>query len=221
MLISYTHRFIFIHNYKAAGTSVRSALAPYALVRPASNRMLQQLLHRRPDAGMRLERWLTRSRLTPVLLRLGLQRFPRHNRAVALRERLPDRLWTEYFKFGFVRNPWDREVSTFGMRKRRGDFPAEYGFERYIGEYLPAHALPQSDLFCDAEGQVLVDCIGRFESLREDFRAIVDRVGIQAALPHLNRSEHPDYRTMYAPGMVDVVGRLYRQDIERFQYAFE
>ena len=45
MLISYSHRFIFVHIYKVAGSSVRRALGEYAHDpnRLLANRLLRRL----------------------------------------------------------------------------------------------------------------------------------------------------------------------------------
>jgi len=38
----------------------------------------------------------------------------------------------DYFKFSFVRNPWDRQVGRFFHDKRVGDIPADVTFEQWI-----------------------------------------------------------------------------------------
>ena len=85
MLISDSHKFIFIHNYKVAGNSIKSALAPYATAP-------------RQYAG-----WIRRQ-LDRVKL-LTIPNYPHHLKAREIRKQEPSR-WDQYFAFGFVRNPW-------------------------------------------------------------------------------------------------------------------
>ncbi|NNK33015.1 MAG: hypothetical protein HKP02_07815 [Xanthomonadales bacterium] len=52
------------------------------------------------------------------------------------------------------------------------------------------HVMPQYDMLHDADGRLLVDFVGRFESLQEDFRRVCAKLGIESAeLPHRNRSD--------------------------------
>jgi hypothetical protein len=98
-----------------------------------------------------------------------------------------------YFKFSFVRNPWDRMVSEY---KYRGH-PMRMSFKTWLFEHLPGpgftdawcHLVPQHEFIYDAEGRLQADFVGRYESLQADFDAVCERLGIpQTRLPHENRS---------------------------------
>ena len=99
-----------------------------------------------------------------------------------------------YFKFSFVRNPWDRIISEY---KYRG-YPIRLDFKTYLFKHLPkpgftdtyCHILPQYDFLFDERGTLLVDFVGRYESLQADFDTVCARLGISPRpLPHVNRSE--------------------------------
>ena len=51
----------------------------------------------------------------------------------------------------------------------------------------------QSEMVIDARGNLLVDFIGAYENLQEDFDEITRILGIRAVLPHVNQSVHRDY----------------------------
>jgi len=68
---------------------------------------------------------------------------------------------------------------------------------------------------------LLVDAVGRFESLEEDFSQICRRLGLSANLPHANRSSHRDYRFYYTDRTIEYVADRCRDDISRFGYAFD
>jgi hypothetical protein len=101
--------------------------------------------------------------------------------------------FASYFKFSFVRNPWDRIVSEYKYRRH----PVTIDFKTYLFKRLPApgwsetyrHIVPQYDFLYDDSGRLLVDFVGRFERLQADFDTICSRIGIPPTpLPRANRS---------------------------------
>ena len=73
----------------------------------------------------------------------------------------------------------------------------------------------------DRDGNLLVDFVGRFESLGEDLAYICQRLGITASLPHINRSRHQDYRHYYDDRTANLVASHFREDIQRLGYIFD
>ncbi len=78
----------------------------------------------------------------------------------------------------------------------------------------------QTSCLVDENGKLLVDFVGKFENLDEDFRSICQKVGISARLPHINKSKRTDYRDYYDSETRDLTAQLYAEDIERFGYTF-
>ena len=64
---------------------------------------------------------------------------------------------------------------------------------------------------------------GFFENIEDDFEYISRRVRNTAMpLPHLNRNNrNENYREVYSKRMIDIVGEVYRVDIETFGYSFD
>lgn len=139
-------------------------------------------------------------------------------------DRLDDAYLARTVTFTIVRNPYDRVVSAFFyLRDRCGG----WAFNRFVVEVLgregaafDPHFEPQSDgLFHD--GTLLVDCVGRFETLDESWREIAARIGAPPRLPHRGRSRRAaSYAEYYDDAARRVVERLYRDDLEKFGYAF-
>jgi hypothetical protein len=150
-----------------------------------------------------------------------------------------------YFKFGFVRNPWDRLYSAFRFMKHGGTRTteserewvrqnlSEYSdFESFVTGWLPRvdldrelyyhHLTPQYQFLCIQGSRPAVDFIGRFETLAADFEVIRRRLGLEVSLEHLNPSTREgDYRAAYTDEMKRIVARAYRTDIELFGYEFD
>jgi hypothetical protein len=110
----------------------------------------------------------------------------------------------EYYKFGFVRNPWDRVVSLYERREgaeRRHDMGFA-DFVRWI-DYSSStcpHSSPhryQLDWFVDGSGEMLADFIGRFERLEDDWAFVANKIGLDQKLPHARSNPRPRPYTDY------------------------
>lgn len=156
----------------------------------------------------------------------------------------------EYFVFTFVRNPWDRLVSTFFYFMRGGRAPVDQRrrdtiFNKYNGnfrnfvldienwinikeedsiypdKYIP-HFRPQYEYICDADGNCLVDFIGKVETLDNDFQRLCAVLSVERAnLKRKNKTSHKKYFKYYDDETRTIVARYYAKDIELFQYQFE
>lgn len=163
-----------------------------------------------------------------------------HRRAIDY-QRISRRHFGNYFRFAFVRNPWDRLVSAYEFVRASGtefvqpipnsDYqsPVFSSFDRFVGEWLIEADLaaldvvfqPQWTFVCDVDGTVLVDHVGRTESLETDLGAVEEALGRTIQPAHLNRTERSiDLTDYYTSETRDMVADIYRRDIEMFGYEF-
>ncbi len=219
MLISHKFRFIFVHIAKTGGTSIRSALTPLLLTDPY--RWLQYLLNRLSDLTSH---------------RIGVK-FPRHAGIVAAMEILPGEYFRSMFKFAFVRNPWDLQVSSYHhiQRERPQLLSHIHDFESFLkwkleGDRSPHYILdassrPQWYSLIDISGNCVMDFIGRFERLEEDFSRACKLMGLKRvpSLPHRRKgvNRERDYRIYYTDRGAELVERHFRIDIEKLGYSFD
>jgi hypothetical protein len=218
MLLSLKYRFLFVHIAKTGGTSVRSAL--------------QGLRWRDP--------WyypmFLCSRLSGLSGHRIATKLPRHAKVVAAKEMLPREIFEGLFKFAFVRNPWDLQVSSFHhIRRERPQYLGGHedfaGFlrwkldpERPYQYHIDTSIELQSDYLIDLHGQVVVDFIGRYERLPEDYAEACRRIGIPPpALPHERRAtdRKKDHRGYYTDETAELVARHFQRDIEILGYRFD
>jgi hypothetical protein len=139
------------------------------------------------------------------------------------------RVFQDYFKFGFVRNPWDRTVSLY-LRREGIQLAGAMTFEEFVGWIRnasdtcihPSSKKNQLDWFADEEGKVAVDFIGKFENLHADWGKVQERLGLRADLPHLRQSpaRTRHYTEYYTPTTRDVIAQKFRVDIEYFGYEY-
>ena len=207
MLLSVSHRFIFVHVNKAAGSSMKRALEQF-------------------------DRQPSRSPLNKLKSKLHLARdyrkrfYPVHTYASQLQRELPAEVYNDFFKFAFVRNPWDWLVSTYNYlrntptHRHHRRVLAMKSFAEYA-EFEIAHGDRSQAAFVCKNKDVIVDFVGRFETLDDDFAIVCERLGIDVALPHTNRTRHGDYREHYDDKLAEIVGQHWRQDIGLFGYDFD
>jgi hypothetical protein len=145
-----------------------------------------------------------------------------------------------YVKFAFVRNPWDKLVSIYhDFTKRRYDQysgnvkcdqPLLHEFQSFedfclkLEDSVWIHDVffkPQIT-FVTLPGGKVIDYIGKFERLQDDFRTFCLVHGLAtASLGHLNKGNYSHgYRKFYTSASRSAVEHIYRADIEAFDYEF-
>lgn len=131
-----------------------------------------------------------------------------HDHARWAKESLGDD-WPRYFKFAFVRNPWDRLVSWYTAIKQNTAPIPKYQrllrlkkhsrFRQYVLERARSFEefvvncdavvddfdgrksvrYNQLDYLTDENGEIIVDFIGRFENLKGDAEKVLKRLGME------------------------------------------
>jgi hypothetical protein len=207
MLLSYSHKFIFIHVYKVAGMSIKKSLEEYAK-RPVMRRFLRAI---RLGSKVPYYRWKT---------------FPSHIKAEDLRKELPEKIYSNFYKFAFVRNPWEWQVSLYHhMLQQKTHFQhtlikSMKNFDEYIVWRVNEDKVLQKEFVTDSAGKMIVDFVGKFELLTKDFHHVCNVLNINASLPHINKSSHMHYQSYYNAETRRLVEENFSEDIELFDYAF-
>lgn len=209
---------MFVHIDKAAGSNIQHALRAFMKVKGRSK--LRRLL--------RL--------LGPLTRQGGLYRqleFSEHATAAKVQRSLPPEVYAGLYKFAFVRNPWDRLVSRHAYLLRKTEHVRSRevrelgGFDAYLRWELARTGKRggmrhQADYVLGAGGEPIVDRIGYFESLQDDFDAICRHIGVPASLPPPKvHAPRKDYRAFYSDETRNLVAAAYARDIRLFGYTFD
>jgi hypothetical protein len=208
MIISHRKKFIFIHNYKVAGTSIGNSLREY------DNRSFRSSAH--------IDKLMLLAGIYP---RIYSSQFDGHVKAFQLKNRIAAKIFDSYFKFGFVRDPWDWQVSLYSyMLKLETHHQHKLvksmkGFDEYIDWRVHNDLHLQKSFFYE-EDVCLMDFIGKLENLKDDFRSVCERLKIDAELSRLNASrENQSYLTYYSKHSVTMVAQAFEEDIKLFGYS--
>jgi hypothetical protein len=206
MIISAAHKFIFAAIPKTGTHSVRRALRE----------------HMGPQDIEQVGLFVQKRFPIPALAQLQHG----HLSLQQIRPYMRPEEWRSFFKFAFVRNPFDRFISYCAfMTREKGDFDQDPQrvMRHFIANPPMAHILfqPQHSFITDEDGQPLTDQVGRVEEMQQSYNEIAGRIGIPTAqLERVNSSRRRDYREYYDQPLIEAVTRLYARDLELFGYTF-
>ena len=174
-----------------------------------------------------------------------------HGISLQYKHWLNKELFDSLFKFAFVRNPWDLQVSCYQYYVVQNNI--DMTFEEYIEwkflgnildmesrlpkddpnvniEWLRScfyiHRTPQNYFIIDEEGNYLVNYIACFEKLQEHYDIICEKLGLdQTILSHLNYSHHRNidipFQDYYNNKTKKIIENRYSLDIKTFGYSFD
>ncbi len=219
-MISHTHRCVFIHIPKTAGSSIEYRLGHD--ITTGRNRQDHRALRHIQPLNARAWLHLVQKGDWDTLYRRIKYRLQG-------RDFLTPETYRTYFKFTFVRNPWARVYSWYKNvlkdphHQQELGVPPDCPFDVFVKRHLDCWALrPQLYWICDYADNLTLDFIGRFEHLQRDFRKVAGRIGLEdATLPHLVRGDSSHYMQAYDSVTRDIVARRYAREIAIFGYTFE
>ena len=213
MIISYRHKFIFIHIYKTAGTSVCDALSQYGR-NPANSSSLPGRVAGKLPFRMPYSR---------------LRHMRKHAKLLEMYQVFPEALVDRYYKFAFVRNPWDWLVSQYQyILENPHNFEYDEvvrfkGFDEYLNWRLDSGRYDRQVDFVKNHWKQVDAHIFKFEALQESMDTICNDVGLPAIqLPHRNSSQRSrDYRSYYTDKLAERVEKVFWDDVHLFKYTFD
>jgi Sulfotransferase family len=209
MVINTHHKFIFVHIPKVAGTSMMKCLSSLK----GNN-----------------ERWLADNTKHETLKQFEQSIESR----MSVFDRVLGRSPEGYYRFAFVRNPWDRMASFYHYLVEKRPVKAiesTVSFKDFLIKSQQKvswienlHSMKQQvDYFTLEEGRMKLDFLGHYEFLQEDIKVLEEQLHIIIDMPFLNTSSNTkrDYKDEYDDEMIKIVAARFSDDIALFDYQFD
>tara|TARA_Y100000310_G_C20633704_1_gene790045 strand:+ start:113 stop:814 length:702 start_codon:yes stop_codon:yes gene_type:complete len=233
-MISEKYKFIFIHVYKTGGVSIQSSILNTLKSNVFNNETVSDL----SELGCKIKTLSGRGREDRSHITASTYRH------LLLKENRLD-VWNNYFKFAFIRNPWDRLVSLYFhnmknnevfRKKYDSDVFVQKSFNKFLLKYTSNKKISNKilikgfnyglltniDWISNSSREPIIDFVGRFENLQEDFDVICKKTGMpKQKLPHENKTNHKHYTEYYNEETKGLVAQKYAKDIEYFGYEFK
>ena len=214
-MICHKRKIIFIHIPKTAGSSINKYLAD-SVVLDWKKPNYEVLYGWCPDRKIHLQHATSKQLLETELV--------------------TEDQWRTYFKFTFIRNPWDRAYSDYlwivkdtGVRGSFENYIKKEGpFKKVLSDnsemsYRGDHLTVQSDFFI-ASGKQKIDFIGKFEKFNNDIEKIKKQLNLNKEFNFHEKKNHyrfNHYSLFYTNSKKNLVDDIYKKDIEELGYSFE
>ena len=205
MLRSKKYKFIFIHIPKSAGSSIYFALKPFS--DPFALKFISSPLKKIGNP-----------------INLGPEPLDAHSTAQEIQSIL-GLDFENYFKFVFVRNPWERVCSDYYYIRNNKSHPAHVKTvnAKDLNEFISKGIYvlrPQCDFIFDDSNNQLVDFIGRYENLEQDFNYILEKLKINVQLKRFNSNYYRSHKEILNKESIELIYERYKEDISIFKYNF-
>lgn len=201
---------LFLHVHRTGGTSIKAALHQCGF--PAEQQVTEDDLDRFELSPTALGCWYHHLHLPDqrkVAEGLGFD-------------------WDGLFKFCFVRNPWARAVSTYGLMRSERWAEQHPDQAEVIRRFTVSEAVKSGRLLwgcqCDwylEDGAVGLDFVGRFEVLAEHFDQLRKILQLEVRLPHRGAGDcQREYRDQLDDEAAAIIAEAEADVIDRFGYMF-
>lgn len=217
MLVSHREQFIFTKTLKTAGTSIESYFEKYCM----------------PNGE-----WFETHDREEYVSDAGIIGYrgdnPKgrvwfnHMSAKEIYEIVGHDIWSRYYKFTIVRNPFDKLISGFYFRMHRSvinNYDGESDVEHFRRWIKAGEAIIDRDKYL-INGEECVDYFIRYENLHEGIAHVCRRLSVPflpSSIPTFKkgiRSNKYSINDYYDNETIQVVQEKYAWEIQRFGYHF-
>lgn len=140
-------------------------------------------------------------------------------------DELTDEEIKNIFKFTIVRNPFDRVVSAFFYLKNRRVIKAKSFLSFIKGEFAQKGVKMNAHFHFQTpsayyNNKKFVNAIVRLENIKQGWVKIAKKIHCHRVLPRRNVTRHNPYPHYYDNEAIEIVSRIYKNDLKNFNYKF-
>ncbi len=129
--------------------------------------------------------------------------------------------WDSYYKFCFIRNPYDKIISGWNYVNREHiTFPKylQQPFQKNCWDFWHVF-MPQVRHIINEKGKIGVDFIGKYENLEEDFQKILNHLHLQKKHHSFkkNSKKHLPFFLYYNQSSLEKVNKILHEDFTQLK----
>ncbi|ATU08260.1 sulfotransferase family 2 domain-containing protein [Methanohalophilus portucalensis] len=241
MIINHKYKFIFLKTKKTAGTSLEIALSKFCgsqdVITTIGNEdemVREELGHTGPQnyiINNHLKKigdfFKSHNKLYPLYMSIKpFCMYYEHIPAFFVKKHLGQKLWNEYFKFSFERNPYDKAISSYYWNTKDLENPP------HISDYIenlkdrPFNRPLSSWYIYSINNEIAVDFVGKYENMEDDLRYIKQKLGLpeDIKLPKTKnkyRKDRRHYTELLDDKDLSRIENLCSREIRAFSYKHE
>ena len=178
MIISHKYKFIFIKTRKTAGTTIEYNLSKYL----GNN----DIISPSKQANYLSQNYIQQTRFSKFLTTLKFKnlsknfyfKFTDHMHAIDIKNKIDKRIYQTYFKFCVEREPVDKSISYYFMRKNSPNSNYKRKNMSWI-EFVNKKRFPVDTNFYTYNNRLIIDKIIRYENLETELPLILHKLGIK------------------------------------------
>jgi len=177
MIISHKYKFIFIKTRKTAGTTIEYNISKYLGkndIIPPSNQSVY--LSQNFIYDTKISKFLKKVKLNKIS-RIFENKFSEHEHAFDLKKKIDRNFFDSYFKFCVEREPVDKCISYYFMRKNSST-STTIKQNMTWDDFVRKKEIPIDSNMYSFGNKLLVDKIIKYENLENELTAILKDRGI-------------------------------------------
>ncbi len=175
MIVSHKFKFIFIKTRKTAGTTIMFNLAKYL----GENDIISK------SESYPSQNFIYQTKFSKILNNLNLKNLSKkfnkiiepHTHAQQIKKIIGSKIFNNYFKFCVEREPVDKTISYYFMRKNAYDSSLSRKKMTWA-QFINKKRFPDDTNFYTENKKLIVDKIIKYENLNEELSSILNNLGI-------------------------------------------
>jgi len=220
MIVSHKKKFIFVHIPRTGGTIIsknicksmginnwKSFIGEPKIISPKKHKLEPKKFERKEKEGYK------------------------HATAKEIKSRVDSKIWESYFKFSFVRNPWDRTVSMYFKKRKESPNSLKALWPKrkiiftlmLITRYkiLDSEPHQQVESLETDDGPIDLDFIGKYEKLEDDYKKVCEKLGLDSDIKGTHdKTNRRGYEEYYNRITKNIIYEKKKRDCEKFGYSF-
>jgi chondroitin 4-sulfotransferase 11 len=210
-LLNNKKNYIFFHLYKCGGNSIRNVIKPHLSDVTSPNEFEE----------------IGNAHCVPK----DIQKI--------YYEKNKKELFDNYFKFTFVRNPFDWLLSTYyyiiKTNHELNSVIKNMTFYQFLEYYINVMMKNENkqlghnkvvtlyEYITDDSGELAVDFVGKYENIQDDMKFVCNKINTQYKIVpfiNVNINRERDYKKYYDAQSINFVKKHFEKDLDYFKYTF-